>query len=197
MDNLTNVFDFLGMSEENQLAALLKTPELPELGPGPRSGVLSQSALNAELEKAFRQIRLPGENQHIIRALILLWHEHLDAAHEIAQGIDNGDGAYVHAIMHRREPDYGNSAYWFKRVGRHSTFPELAKRATNLLSKDNKTTLQSELVLNGEWQPFGFVNACERASIHSDSALDQLLRKIQQIEFETLLESYSHSHGSR
>jgi hypothetical protein len=188
---LTKLFDFLGMFEEKQLAALLKTSELPELGPGPRSGVLSRSSLDVELQKIFQQTQLSSEKQELLRALVFLWHDHLDAAHEIAQSIDNPDGAYVHAIMHRREPDYGNSAYWFRHVGRHSTFHLLGKRAANLLSKDDKTMLRSELVPNSEWQPFAFVNACERASGRSDSVLDLLLRQIQQIEFETLLEFFS------
>jgi hypothetical protein len=35
----------------------------------------------------------------------------------------------VHAIMHRREPDPWNSKYWWRRVGAHPCFPELARRA--------------------------------------------------------------------
>ncbi len=185
------MFDFLDVSAENQLTALFASPESPELGPGPRSGVLSQSALNVELQKAFRQIRLSNQKQELIRALVLLWHDHLGAAHEIAQGIDNADGAYVHAIMHRREPDYGNSAYWFRRVGRHPAFPELAKRAAALLARTNELKLQFQMLCASEWQPFGFVDACERAVTRLDSTLDQLLRQLQQIEFETLLDSFS------
>jgi hypothetical protein len=56
-----------------------------------------------------------------------------DASHEAAQQADDlGEGdysAYWHGIAHRREPDPGNAAYWFRRVGRHPLFPPLADAA--------------------------------------------------------------------
>src|SRR5436189_4088681 len=97
---------------------LLDTPELPELGPGPRRQVQPEAALNHAVEKLVGAAKLSQEKEQIVRALILLWHDHLEAAHVIAQEIENADGAFVHGIMHRREPDYGNAAYWFRRMGK-------------------------------------------------------------------------------
>src|SRR5690348_14223249 len=48
-----------------------------------------------------------------------------DDAHEVAQSVDTAEGSYWHAIVHRQEPDAGNSSYWFRRVGRHPIFPAL------------------------------------------------------------------------
>ena len=43
-----------------------------------------------------------------------------DKAHEIAQDLDNADGAWVHAYLHRVEGDLGNAAYWYSRAGKPS-----------------------------------------------------------------------------
>jgi hypothetical protein len=152
---------------------LLATPEPPELGPGPRPGVLSEAELDRNLEGLVTPLRIPGNKKQLVRALVLLWHDHLETAHGIAQDIDDADGAFVHGIMHRREPDYGNAKYWFRRVGTHAIFPELAKRASALLAP----------------APFGFVDACQQAAKPSAEAEQvKLLREVQRVETEVLLE---------
>lgn len=39
-------------------------------------------------------------------------------AHEIAQEVEESDGAWVHAYLHRVEGDLGNAAYWYSRAGK-------------------------------------------------------------------------------
>src|SRR6266850_2535497 len=101
------------MPVTDEILSLLNTKEPPELGPGPRPGVESESQLNGKLKAFFIAAEIPVPKQQLLRALVLLWHDHLDSAHTISQDIHNSDGSFVHAIMHRREPDYGNSKYWF------------------------------------------------------------------------------------
>jgi hypothetical protein len=40
------------------------------------------------------------------------------AAHELAQAVDDADGAWVHAWLHRIEGDLGNADYWYRRAQR-------------------------------------------------------------------------------
>jgi hypothetical protein len=132
---------------------LLATPETPELGPGPRKGVLPEQ----ELAKI---------DNDLLRAVLLVWHDHLDSAHTIVQDIETPDGSYIHAIIHRREPDYSNSKYWFRRVGRHPSLAKLSSR------------------LGEQYDPFAFVDRCERR----DSKSEPRLREIQALELQFLAE---------
>jgi hypothetical protein len=55
------------------------------------------------------------------RALIALWHDakgDWDAAHRVAQDVEDETGAWVHAYLHRKEGDASNAAYWYRRAGR-------------------------------------------------------------------------------
>jgi hypothetical protein len=48
-----------------------------------------------------------------------LWHDargEWDAAHNVAQDIDDPTGAWIHAYLHRKEGDLGNAAYWYERA---------------------------------------------------------------------------------
>src|SRR5438045_5903794 len=52
-------------------------------------------------------------------ALRALWHDgrgEWDAAHAVAQDIEDATGAWVHAYLHRKEGDSGNAAYWYHRA---------------------------------------------------------------------------------
>ena len=183
------------MSKTNappQIRDLLASPEPPELGPGPRSGVLSVDALNQQFDNSPHAMSLSGNTRELAHALVLLWHDHLDAAHTIAQSIESADGSYVHGLMHRREPDYGNAKYWFHRIGPHPCFAELAAQAATLLRARNDRVLEAKLIPRGRWDPFAFIDACENAAVRpaADESV-QTLRAVQAIEFEVLLQHFS------
>ena len=50
----------------------------------------------------------------------------------MAQDLETQEGSYWHAIVHRQEPDAGNSGYWFRQVGKHPIFPALRARAAEI-----------------------------------------------------------------
>ena len=62
--------------------------------------------------------------------LVALWHARRDeweAAHKIAQGVDDADGSWVHAYLHRVEGDLSNANYWYRRAGRPECATSLAE----------------------------------------------------------------------
>lgn len=53
--------------------------------------------------------------------LYALWHDgkgNWEEAHNIAQDIENTDGSWVHAYLHRKEGDEWNAGYWYRRAGK-------------------------------------------------------------------------------
>jgi hypothetical protein len=165
---------------------LIATAESPWLGPQTRAGIRAIAELERSLAEFFSHEQIDQGVQPLLRSAALLWHDHLDASHTISQNIETRDGSWLHGIMHRREPDFGNAKYWFRRVGHHEAFPALAERVAQLLQRDERE-LTERLSGNGEWRPFSFVDECERAEQGNAQSVNTL-RQIQAIEFNVLLE---------
>ena len=130
-----------------------------------------------------------------LKAGLLQTHDLLDASHAESQSVEgqglHASGDYWHAIMHRREPDYGNSKYWFRRVGRHPLFPVLAERVELLLSQspgEAADRIQGGLELSGGWNPLAFVDVCEELACEEESEAGLIARRIQWEEMLLLLE---------
>ena len=168
--------------------ALITTPDLPALGPTARAGRLPLADLYQKIERFMTDGKPPVTLRACLRSAALLWHDYLDESHNLSQNIHTADGSFLHAIMHRREPDYSNAKYWFHRAGPHRCFPQIAARAADLLATSGQNELAALLAPRGSWDPFGFVDACEEAADRplSDQRI-QTLMAIQQIEFDSLL----------
>lgn len=54
-----------------------------------------------------------------------LWHDlhgDWDAAHRIVQQMSDPHAMWIHAYLHRKEPDLPNARYWYRSAGK--PFPE-------------------------------------------------------------------------
>lgn len=156
------------------------------MGPGPRPSATALSDLNSQIDDLFNRHGRPRKAE-LIRSLLLLWQDHLEPSHEISQGEHNPDGSLVHAIMHRREPDYSNAKYWWRSTGDHPCFPAIAAQAAECLGEDSDLT---ELIMpRGNWDPYAFTDAVASGIREpASSARHQLLLRIQQAETEAVLE---------
>ena len=159
----------------DQIQSILKTDDLPGLGPKQRAGCLEADEIMRAVEGA------------LVRSAAMLWHDDLEGSHEISQGIKSADGSFLHGIMHRREPDYSNAKYWFNRTGEHPAFPEIARRA--------KGAGAGRLVPVDSWDAFAMVDAVARVARNPGSEDYRLLQEVQRIELEVLLERFAGQAG--
>lgn len=106
-----------------------------------------------------------------------LYFSCLDESHSLSQSIETPDGSFWHGIMHRQEPDPGNSGYWFRRVGKHPIFPELRDRAQSLGYR-----------CGAGWDPFAFIEDCEAARRQSGSEQEKLMQRVQLAEWQILFD---------
>src|SRR5688572_4939906 len=104
-----------GLLEE--LVALLETAGLADIGPSRRGGTLTRKAVEDGVAALCRKYSVAGQEGNLAKGILLFWHDYLDEAHVIAQEIENSSGSLLHGMIHRREPDYSNARYWFRRVG--------------------------------------------------------------------------------
>lgn len=169
------------------IGEVLRETRLAELGPG-TPNLQARPVLQAlTLEKAFAHARI-GDRDMARACLAGLWlyHDHLDESHGLSQEIDTPTGSYWHGLMHRREPDFFNSKYWFRRVGRHAVFEELAAFARTRSAYETHPSTDF-LRAPKAWDPFAFVDLCESA-LAGSSNLSMLCRHIQQREWELLFD---------
>lgn len=175
------------------LAELIDWQHPPLLGPG-KPNQAAYKALNAlNLERSFAPSAVRDRDMALgCLAGLWLFHNYLDESHRISQDIDTTSGSYWHGLMHRREPDFDNAKYWFRRVGSHPIFPILCASTSSAVNRLRSGAVPLPegsisdatrfLETQEAWDPFAFIDLCSK-SLGSNSADELLCRQIQLTEW--------------
>lgn len=159
------------------LAHWVHFPHPTSLSPG-RPSAEAKTILKLTLEEAFTGLKIVSRTDaQACLAGLLLRLDFLEQSHHISQGVLSNTGSFWHAIMHRREPDFGNSKYWFRQVGQHPVLSELCRDAAELGFAN--------------YDPFVFVDAVEAGDNQP------LLKAVQEREWALLFDySFREATGA-
>jgi hypothetical protein len=152
---------------------------------------------NLEARRELQNLNPPdlfpeANNPQAPMAGLWLYFSCFEEAHQVADACSSKEGEFWHAIVHRQEPDSGNAAYWFRRVGSHDIFRELAREAQEITAR-----IQEAEFRVGKWDPYAFIAFCERARNQPGSAQEQAALEIQRVEWQLLFDHCCSSahHG--
>ena len=129
----------------------------------------------------------------LIQSALYIGFDCFEEAHNIAQDNEGPVGNWLHAILHRREPDAGNSKYWYARVKAPAKIYEgIGKKALAYLRENPDPKLESlakKMEKSKAWEPEAFVDLTDKfRQKDKDSPAYRTLAKIQEIEWLGLVE---------
>lgn len=167
---------------------LLADVQPGELGPGS-----PHSNFHSQLEKLDSAAIFSGQNvvdrdmAACCESGLWLLHNYLDESHRISQEIQTPTGSYWHGIMHRREPDFSNAKYWFRRAGDHPIFASLHDAARQVAAVEPGDGAASFLTEQDRWDPAAFVDLCESVT-NGRSTSRALCLAVAEAEWQLLFE---------
>jgi hypothetical protein len=169
-------------------AQLIEAAPATEIAAGQANKDCYASLQALSIESAFAEKTvLDHDSASACLSGIWLLHNYLDQSHAISQDLHSCTGSFWHGIMHRREPDYSNSAYWFRKVGEHSVFGDLVIQ----LSQGNTDTTARGLICDGQWDPCAFIDLCAQASDSTDETT-KLCQQVTSVEWQLLFDYCYH-----
>ncbi len=130
-----------------------------------------------------------GAIRESLAAALWLAAGDLDHAHRICQDIPGPYGAAWHAVVHRREGDFWNSKYWWRRAEaiRWDGFMTRLGKIVQLPPGDQLKDLR-KFISASRYDPATFVDLVAGQSEHPDAATEKILLQIQRAEWLALFE---------
>ena len=138
--------------------------ELIAMAPLPAVGAGDKHRATVEALSKWLGSHEPDELSPSCQAGLWLLAGDLDKSHTLSQELTTPDGSYWHGIMHRREGDYDNAKYWFRRVGEHPVLEQLSREATSLLQSSKQHELSVPELSDPQRIESAIVDACRRGT---------------------------------
>lgn len=155
----------------------------PSLDLQGRPGTLQENAVRAAVASAGGGFPIAAERLRLLEGIALLWHDRWDQAHTIAQAREGApDFDLLHAMLHRREGDFGNAGYWFRSAGKHPCYARLERRLA-----DPALGLQALLPKSG-FTPEAFLERVRLGLRAGAAAEKEILIRAQAEEFRAFAE---------
>ena len=147
-----------------ELRTAIAEAEVPGLGEGPHNSSLAKLLSEPNVRLSHLPSDLAPRRQAECESGLWLLAGDIHRSHDISQDLPSAEGSFLHGIMHRREGDFGNSKYWFRKVGKHPLFQQIADE-TGAIYND----------------PFDFVDHCSAGESRSQC------EEAQWIEWQLLM----------
>lgn len=145
-----------------------------------KGGPLSLSEVQSFYDREIFPLVKNKKYGHICLAALMFAQDYIWEGHEIVQDYPDFEASWWHAFMHRMEGDYGNSAYWYRRVGEPSEYSDLFDKV-RALSLDCEVAFIQD---SSSWDPFefnGLINKYRKSN-------EESLLAIHKLEFNCLFE---------
>jgi hypothetical protein len=137
-----------------------------------------------------RPVKHPDEAAAAL-AGIWLWVDALDECHRIAQDLVTSTGSFWHAVMHRREGDFSNAKYWYRRCTGHHVMKMLGAVAASDIEGFQSDRVVAR-VISGGWNPDGLVDLVDAMHDKPSDPRYQVAVKLQQLEWGGLFDYCIH-----
>lgn len=166
----------------------VKVVAAPRLGFDWKAGTLPLADSGTPADEAVSEFlsEKSSDIPDIVWAGLLLANGEDEASHRVSQSFEGeSDFDYWHGLMHRREPDYGNASYWFRRVGQHPAFDDLPTAIKRIFATINDVSVPP--FAEETWSAADAIEYFHRAADQPGSELERHARLIQQAEIANLL----------
>ncbi|HSU68113.1 MAG TPA: hypothetical protein VLJ39_14645, partial [Tepidisphaeraceae bacterium] len=116
-----------------------------------------------------------------------LWLDAFEESHTIAQDIVSTTGSFWHAILHRREGDFSNAKYWYRRCDTHHVNKLMGAIASSVAGDLAKDPAVAHAIHQG-WNPIGFVDLVQAVQNKPSDPRHALAVRLQRAEWEALFD---------
>lgn len=158
----------------DQYMEALGDRDCPGVDKSVRGSALSGAQVKKLNANLLDGLEMDGSDLRLMEAILLLWHDRLDDSHDIVQAMGHPEASYLHGMMHRREGDFGNAKYWFRRA---QPFENQAEFENLVVHNAEKLGVKID---GSHWDPAKFVDMCQHDSDYST------LKLIQVAEFRAI-----------